>query len=85
MSTYDHGPLDTYEVIWKSGHVERVQAHQVLWPNGINLFDDQRPKREHVMIHGEIDGRWKLILAAPVEDVLSVRRITADVETGGAA
>lgn len=85
MSDYDHGPLDTYEVIWKSGHVERVQAHQVLWPPIVNLFGEGNANREHVMIHGEIDGRWKLILAAPVEDVVSVRRVTADVEAGGAA
>jgi hypothetical protein len=30
--SFDHGPIDTYEVIWNSGHVEYVQAHQVLMP-----------------------------------------------------
>lgn len=85
MTEYDYGPLDTYEVIWKSGHVERVQAHQVMWPRAIDLFSEGRPKREHVMIHGKIDGRWKLVLSALPEDIVTIRLVTADesVPNGG--
>lgn len=28
---YDYGPLRTYELTWKSGHIETVQGHQVIF------------------------------------------------------
>lgn len=56
----DRGPLSTYQVIWKSGHVEDIQAHQVTWPDhALSLF------------------RWQLILAAPEDDITSVRLMTS--------
>ena len=77
MSDYEHGPLDTYEVTWTSGHIERVQAHQVIWPIDLDFFS-QGPKRKHVMLHGEIDGKWKLVLSAPVDEIHAVRLVTTD-------
>lgn len=71
---YEYGPISTYQVIWKSGHVEEVQAHQVIWPDG-GLFSAP-VKNSRVMFHGEIDGRWRLVLAVPADDVLSVRLLT---------
>jgi hypothetical protein len=72
----DYGPPDTYEVVWTSGHVERIQAHQVTWPLDFTFSrHDQRDR--HVMLHGEIEGRWKLVLSAPVEQIHSVRLVAA--------
>jgi hypothetical protein len=80
--TTDHGPLHTYEVVWASGHVEQIQAHQCLMPMTDNPFlsalatDTKRV--EYFKFHGQIDGHWILVLAARVEDVLSVRLISED-------
>jgi hypothetical protein len=73
----DRGPLDTYEVVWTSGHVERIQAHQVIWPHNFDMFSNG-PPATHVMLHGEVNGHWKLVLSAPVEQIHSVRLVTAD-------
>lgn len=67
----DRGPLDTYRVTWDCGDVEYVQAHQVIHREG------------WWMIHAEIDGRWKLLLSAPAEDVRSVRNVTRCGTAGG--
>lgn len=88
--SYDHGPLDTYEIIWASGHVEYIQAHQVLMPPN-DLFSAFIPgatatkKRDGWTFHGEVDGRWKLLLFAPAEDIKSVRNITHTRDTAGGA
>lgn len=85
MTDYDHGPLDTYEIQWTSGHVERIQAHQVLLPHpdmfGSVIGSPGEPAREtHVRIHGEINGQWKLILSAPANEIHSIRLVTDDEE-----
>lgn len=80
---FDHGPLDTFEVTWNSGHIEHIQAHQVLAP----------PKRMFMMgestggasesawlFHGEIEGRWKLLLMAHDGDVRTVRNVTHTID-----
>lgn len=76
--SYDYGPLDTYEVVWTSGHIERIQGHQVLWPQPTGIFGQESPQRQHVMIHGQFDGRWKLVLSALPTDLVIVRLVTAD-------
>lgn len=84
--SYDHGPLETYEICWTSGHVERIQAHQVLMPPeempfglGGGIFGrtqtEVKPRRGWAF-HGEFDGRWTLVLSAPAEDIRSVRNVT---------
>lgn len=88
---YDYGPLQTYEVIYASGHVERVQAHQVMMPpsdGGLAGFlgvDVQTKREGRWTFHGEFDGRWMLVLSVPETDVKSVRNITrtADDLAGG--
>lgn len=86
--SYDHGPLDTYEVIWNTGHVEYIKAHQVLLPPD-DLFSAMIPGatktkgRDGWMFHGEVDGRWKLLLFAPAEDIRSVRNVTHTHDTAG--
>ena len=83
----ERGPLTTYEVIWRSGHVERIAAHQVLWPSVVDsMFGPRRATTPRVLMHGEIDGQWKLLLAADEADILSVRAVPAEVDAteGGA-
>lgn len=76
---YDHGPLQTYEVIYTSGHIERVLAHQLIMPNDMpDIFGIQvRTRRvERWTFHGEFDGKWMLVLSVPETDVRSVRNVT---------
>lgn len=80
MDKYEYGPLDTYEVIWSSGHIEEIQAHQVLMPPDemlSGLFGGVTTKQfRGWTFHGEIDGHWRLLLSAPAEDIKSVRNVT---------
>lgn len=81
--TYEHGPLHTFEVIWKSGHVETIQAHQVLFPSPLpELFGGPGKRDDRICFHGEIDGRWTLILSAPEDEISTVRNVTATERSG---
>ena len=82
--SYDYGPLRTYEITWKSGHVETVQGHQVTFTGGEALgalgalggmatATDRDPR---VTIHGEIDGHWRLVLSALEADLMTIRDVT---------
>lgn len=76
---YDHGPLRTYEVTWTSGHVETVQAHQVLMPpDEFGLFSvaTRTDRVRNVRFHGEIDGHWQLVLCAREDEIRSIRDVT---------
>ncbi len=73
--TFERGPLLTYEVTWTSGHIETIQAHQCIMPNRLP-FDPPPTTPERVMFHGEIDGHWQLLLAAPEADIQTVRNVT---------
>jgi hypothetical protein len=81
---FNHGPLQTYEVHWMSGHVETVPAHQVSYPHrGMALFADSVMSglasdagAPRVKIHAEIDGRWQLMLSAREEDIRTMRNVT---------
>lgn len=90
MEKYDHGPLQTYEVIYTSGHIEQIQAHQVIMPpsdlGGFFGYDVQTKQEGRWTFHGEFDGRWMLVLSVPESDVKSVRNVTrtADDMAGGA-
>lgn len=77
MTTTDRGPLLSYEVTWRSGHVETIMAHQVLWPSPLdNPFTPPgRDAAPRVMFHGEVDGQWQLLLVADESDILSIRRV----------
>ncbi len=83
MSEFDYGPVQTYEIVWRSGHVETVLAHQVTWPqNGTSLFGGSiammtgRAGTSQVQFHAMLDGRWRLTLAADEEDLRTIRLIT---------
>lgn len=75
---HDRGPLHTYELTWRSGHVERIEAHQVTLPMpDLGLFGSApATTRRRVTFHGEIDGRWRLVLDAAEEDIRTIRNVT---------
>lgn len=77
MPDYDHGPLKSFEIVWANGHTETVKAHQVLMPTGDlfgGLFGDTRTKhQDFIKFHGEINGRWQLVLAVRPELIHSIR------------
>lgn len=72
---FDHGPLRSYEIVWTNGHVETVQAHSVTMPRPAFLYDvsTETKTREFITFHGEIDGRWLLVLAVRPELVDVIR------------
>jgi hypothetical protein len=71
---FDHGPLKSFEVTWTSGHVETIQAHQVTFPvPSLFLGDLQTKHQDFIKLHGEINGRWQLILAARPELISMIR------------
>lgn len=81
MSIYekhDYGPLRTYSVTYKSGHIEQHQGHQVMLPAPelSPIFGVATKKRDLITIHGEFDGRWRLVLAVREDLVESVKDVT---------
>lgn len=85
MEKFDYGPLQTYEVTWKSGHVETIQGHQVMMTGGntemdvLGSFGGLRTRTDRdprVTIHGEIDGHWRLVLSALEADIATIRNVT---------
>ncbi|WP_086846941.1 hypothetical protein [Amycolatopsis kentuckyensis] len=65
-SKFDHGPIKTFEVTWTNGHVEEIKAHQVILPlpDMGGMYGELATKRvDYIKFHGEIDGRWQLVLA----------------------
>ncbi|MFC4128862.1 hypothetical protein [Nocardia rhizosphaerae] len=88
MSKFEYGPMDTYEIIWASGQVERIAAHQVIAPPSdlmAPLFSGATATRKRAgwMFHGEVDGHWKLLLFAPAEDIITIRNVTHTHDTAG--
>lgn len=89
MEKLERGEPDVYEIVWMSGHVERVSAHQVTWPSrgiammrGImNMPAEQGPSK--VQIHAEVDGKWTLMLSAREDDIRTMRLVTADEPVPG--
>lgn len=76
MSDVDRGPLETYEVVWMSGHVERIRAHQALVPSpSVDLLGG-RTRRDRYTFHAELAGHWRLVLDADAADIRSVRLVT---------
>lgn len=88
MSKFEYGPLDTYEIIWATGQVERIAAHQVTAPPS-DLMAPFFPSatatknRDGWKFYGEVDGHWKLLLFASVEDIITIRNVTHTRDTAG--
>lgn len=84
MADYDYGPIQTYEITWKSGYIETIQSHQVTWQGGASglgaLFDVavRTGDEERVRFHGQLDGHWRLMLDAPAADIATIRNTTHD-------
>jgi hypothetical protein len=92
MHEFKYGAPDIYEVTWMSGHIERVPAHQVTYPEAglalarsvFNIGTEGGTPR--VRIHAEINGNWRLVLAAREADIRSLRLVTdGEPLPGGAA
>lgn len=82
----ERGPLQTFEVMYTSGHVERFQAHQALMPSAIpHLFGVANDRAGRWNFHGEFDGQWMLVLSIPEAHVVSVRNVTQTVDDLGGA
>lgn len=86
MEAYDYGPLQTFEVTWKSGHVETIQGHQVTFDSGTSSFSgwgDISTRTQctpRFTIHGMFGSHWRLMLTAQEDDLMSLRNVTV-VET----
>ncbi len=84
-STYEYGPLRPYQIIWRSGHVETVMAHQVTLPQLGSFISayfgtaETAPRASRLTVHGEVNGRWTLILDADYADVQSVRLLVDEM------
>lgn len=72
----ERGPLDDFEIIWKSGHVDHVQAHQVTWENAVMSLTHNPNLPQRVSFMGEVDGHWRLMLDADCADIMTIRNCT---------
>lgn len=87
MSGFERAPIQTYEVTWASGHVERVQAHQVIIPSpetGLFSVATRTNQVRNVLFHAEIDGHWLLVLTAREEEIRVIRNVTSPESIPGA-
>jgi hypothetical protein len=78
VSIYERGVPTVYEVTWMSGHVERIKAHQVSWPNSLALLSGGAPAPPRVQMHAEIEGRWTLQLDALMDDIRTIRNLATE-------
>jgi hypothetical protein len=77
LPAHDYGPLQTFEITWTSGHVERIRAHQVTYPGSASIFFGGDPTAEPVIdFHGSFNGQWHLILRVHARDIRIVRNLT---------
>lgn len=79
MSTTDRGPATTYEITWMSGRIERIEAHQVSWPDNASALFGSGPKRDpRIQFHADINGRWTLQLSAVEADIRTIRNLATE-------
>ena len=76
MSDFERGEPDEFEVIWRTGHTDRLVAHQVSLEGGDTFFRSGPETPQRVRFHAEIDGHWRLLLDALASDVLTIRNVT---------
>ncbi|WP_433233907.1 hypothetical protein [Actinomadura nitritigenes] len=74
--SFDYGPLRTYEITWRSGHIETVQGHQVTYTGGRDLLGHGPERPVRFRIHGMFDDQWRLTLAGLEDDVAVIRDVT---------
>lgn len=85
---YDHGPLRTYQIIWRSGHIETVQGHQVTFDSHVDMFRSGPPRPGRFNIHGDFpkeDGGtdWRLVLHGLEDDIITIRDVTDAEQISG--
>jgi hypothetical protein len=74
---FDYGPLQTFELTWTGGHVERIQAHQVAYPGNAAILFGHEPNAEPVIeFHGDFDGRWRLVLRVHAKEIRIIRNLS---------
>lgn len=73
---YDHGPIQSFEITWQSGHVETIHAHQVSWPDNARALFGPADSDPFVRFHGQIGGRWRLVFQARELEIRSIRNVT---------
>ncbi|HEY1394983.1 hypothetical protein [Roseateles sp.] len=85
MTKFEYGEPTTYEITWVNGHTEKIQAHQVTWPNSMALaFGGRDDRKQRIQFHADINGQWTLQLSAWEDDIRTVRNCaTEDVHLGG--
>ena len=77
---HEYGEPVEYQIMWKSGAVETIKAHQVSWPNNLrfSMFGaSQGGAARTIQFHGEFNGRWQLVLSANEDDMISVRNLSS--------
>lgn len=76
-SEHAYGPLRTYQITWKSGHIEEVQGHQVHITGGDDMFGHNTRRPVRFTIHGMFPGRdWRFVISGLEDDVLTIRDVT---------
>jgi hypothetical protein len=74
---YEYGPLRTYQITWKSGHIEEVQGHQVMISGGDDLFGQSTRRPVRFTIHGMFPGDdWRFVISGLEDDVICIRDVT---------
>ena len=68
--TLDRGPLQTFELTWRSGHTEDIQAHV------INYETNDQGHPTIIEFRAEHDGRLQLVLRATLADLRTIRNTT---------
>lgn len=75
MTDTERAPIRSFEIVWASGHVEVIQAHQVTMPqpNLGGMFGTSVKTQDFIRFHGEIGGHWQLILAVKADLIHVIR------------
>jgi hypothetical protein len=71
----DRGTLRAYEISWYSKQAEIVWGHQVTFPGAFGSGIGSSSQK-WFLIHGEFDGKWRLVLAGSMDYVRSIRDVT---------
>lgn len=77
LAVHDYGPLQSFEITWTGGHVERIRAHQVTQPGNAAILFGAEPAGESVIeFHGWFDGHWRLVLRVQAKEIRIVRNLS---------
>lgn len=77
MST-ERGLPTIYEITWNTGHIERIAAHEVAWPNNAAVMFPGVERPNRIEMHAQINGRWTLQLSALMDDIRTIRNCATE-------